>query len=100
MNQIQNKNNIKITQKDLQEIYGKDWKFFQEKIIPNCYCHTCKGPYNATIIDYEISLNDINDVILKGKCKKCGNPVNRYLETGEVYDYAIEDIRRYYKKIS
>ena len=82
MNQINSKNNIEITKEDLQKIYGKDWNFFLEKIVHNCYCNVCKGPYNATIVDYKVFLNDINDVILKGKCKTCGNRVNRYLETG------------------
>jgi len=87
---------LQLTQEQLKKIYGKDWEFFCEKILNNCYCGNCKGPYNATIVAYEIFLNDINDIILKGKCQTCGNPVNRYLETGEVAEYAevIEKVKK------
>lgn len=90
------KKELKIAQEDLKKIYGKDWKFFQEKILSNCYCHTCKGSYNATIVDYKIFINDLNDTILKGKCKICSTSVNRYLETGEVYAYEerIEEVKK------
>jgi hypothetical protein len=100
MNQIQNKNNIQITQEDLREIYGKDWTFFQKKIVTNCYCTKCKGLYDTTIIDYKVFLTEINDILLKGKCKTCGNSVNRYLETGEVdaYEDVLEAVRKNYKK--
>lgn len=87
---------FKITQENLKKIYGKDWNFFQEKILNNCYCGSCKGPYNAMIVDYEVYLNDLNDIILRGNCKTCGNPVNRYLETGEAPEYVavIEKIKK------
>ena len=32
-------------------------------------------------------MNDLNDVILDGKCAVCGDPVNRYTETGENEEY-------------
>ena len=90
-----NKKQVKITKEDLKNIYGGDYHFFQEKIISNCFCGHCKSPYNSTIVNYEIFLHSSNDVILKGFCKKCGNPVNRYLEMSEVdkYKEAIKKIR-------
>ena len=92
---MSNKKQIKITKEDLLNIYGDDYHFFEEKIISNCYCGKCNSPYNSTIINYEIFLHQSNDVILKGFCKKCRNPVNRYLELGEVdkYKKEIEKIR-------
>lgn len=95
---MSNKKQIKITKENLVAIYGKDYRFFEEKIIPNCYCHKCKTLYRSTIVNYEIFLNDLNDVILIGFCAKCGNSVNRYLETGEVerYQEAIEQIKKKY----
>lgn len=97
---MSNKSQIKITKEDLISIYGKDYHFFEEKIIPNCYCGKCKTPYQSTIINYEIFLNDLNDIILEGFCAKCGNPVNRYLETGEVekYQKMIEKIKEKYSR--
>lgn len=97
---MSNKKQIKITKKDLIATYGKDYHFFEEKIISNCRCVECKTPYTSTIINYEIFLNDLNDIILKGFCAKCGSPVNRYLETGEVDKYlpGIRQIRRKHTK--
>ena len=78
---MSNKKQIKITKEDLVAIYGSDYRLFEEKIIPNCYCGSC---HISTIVNYEVYLNDLDDIILKGFCAKCGKPVNRYLETGEV----------------
>ena len=90
-----NKRQIKITKKDLVKIYGDDYHFFEEKIISNCYCGFCRTPYNSTIVNYEIFINPTNDIVLKGFCKKCGNSMNRYLETSEVtkYNKEIKKIR-------
>jgi len=90
-----NQRQIKISKENLANIYGEDYHFFEEKIISNYFCSHCKSPYNSTIINYEIFLHKSKDVILKGFCKKCGNPVTRYLEMSEVekYNEAIEKIR-------
>lgn len=93
---IVNKKQIKITKEELINIYGDDYHFFEEKIIPNCFCSNCKSPYNSTIVNYEIFLHSTNDIVLKGFCKKCGNSVNRYLEMSEVekYNEAINKLRK------
>ena len=84
---MSSKKQIKITKEDLITIHGKDYPLFEEKIIPNCYCGKCKTPYQSIIVNYEIYLNDLNDIILEGFCAKCGNRIGRYLETGEVPEY-------------
>ena len=94
------KKQIKITEDDLKIIYGDDYKFFKSKIIPNCFCHTCPpSKYDATIVDYDIFLNDLNDVVLKGFCAKCGGKIARCLETGEAPEYLprIKKIKKKYK---
>ncbi len=98
---MSNKKQIKITKEDLVVIYGKDHHLFEEKIIPNCYCHMCKTSYQSTIVNYEIFLNDLNDLVLKGFCAKCGSRINRYLETGEVLEYQerIENIKENLQKV-
>ena len=80
-----------LTLPELKIVLGNDWDFFVEKIISNCFCHTCKGV--VTIVDYKISVNDLNDVILNGKCEVCRNSVNRYTETGENEEY-VKKIKR------
>jgi hypothetical protein len=72
------KKSIKITNEKLKHILGADWKNFEEKILPNCFCGRCGG--ETTIVDWEAELNDLNDIVLRGKCEKCGGMVNRYLE--------------------
>lgn len=96
-----NKKQIEITKEELIVIYGKGYHFFEEKIIPNCWCVKCRTHYKSTIINYEIFLNDLNDIVLKGFCAKCGNRVNRYLETGEVPEYQkrIENIKENLEKV-
>ena len=93
---MSNKKQVKITKENLVAIYGKDYPMFEEKIIPNCYCPTCKTPYKSTIVNYETFLNDLNDIILHGFCSKCGSRINRYLETGEVSEYQgrIADVKK------
>lgn len=81
---------------DLKLILSDDFIFFERKIVTNCYCRNCDGPYNSAITNYTIYLNDLNDIVLKGFCRKCGHPVNRYMETGEVAKYqdAIARVKR------
>jgi len=79
---MKRKAKTEITDQQLIEIIGEDWKDFQ-KILNNCYCSSCRDNYLTTIIDYKVFVDDLKDVVLKGKCKKCGGPVNRHIETGE-----------------
>ena len=99
MKSTSNEKKIKITNDDLVAIYGKDYPLFEEKIIPKCYCHTCQTQYQSTIVRYEIFLNDLNDIILKGFCVKCGSRLNRYIETGEVPEYQ-ERIKKINQKLT
>ena len=94
------KKQVKITIDNLKEIYGEEFAEFEEKILPNCYCGKCGD--EMTIVSFEIFLNDLNDVILRGFCTKYGHPVNRYVETGEVpeFEKRIGEIRnKYIRKI-
>lgn len=52
-------------------------------IITKCYCGQCQDGYDSTIINYSIRLNEIGDLELDGVCKKCGNKMGRYIESGE-----------------
>jgi predicted metal-binding protein len=81
------KNKVEITESDLKSILGNDFLDFEKKVISNVYCGNCDSPYSSTTINYHIFLNDLNDIILEGFCKKCGHPVSRYVEAGEVTKY-------------
>ncbi len=84
-----------ITKTQLQTILGKNCELFAEKILPNCLCNKCNCV--VEIVDYKIFLNDLNDLILKGKCALCGARVNRYVETGED-KIAVKKIKKILKK--
>ena len=48
----------------------------QQLLINNVFCSRCGV---TTIIDYSMN-NDRFGILLKGKCKKCGNKVTRLIE--------------------
>ena len=56
--------------------WAKVPKKFQEELIRNVFCSTC---LETTIIDYTLH-DDKFGVVLKGKCKKCGENVARLVE--------------------
>ena len=99
---IKNKKLLKITEEDLKFIHGKDYEFFQRKVLPNCFCYPCvkNGKRTVKIMNYEIFINDLNDVELQGFCDDCGGPVGRYSETGEVEETAkrVKKVRKKYDK--
>lgn len=74
---------MKITKEQLKYILGDDWGFFEEKILTNCFCGNCLGEECATMVDWQASLDNFNDVVLRGKCAECGRPIRRVLERGK-----------------
>ena len=48
----------------------------QEKLLENVFCSKC---HVTTIIDYKLTSSD-PDIVLKGKCQKCGGNVARLIE--------------------
>ena len=69
----------KIIDFDAMQKWNNTPEEFQQKILNNVFCGKCRG--STTIIDYEIT-NSVHDILLEGKCKKCGNKVARLLESG------------------
>lgn len=60
---IKKQTDIMITEDDLRYILGDNYQDFKDKIITNVWCNNCSQNYSATIIDYLIELNDLNDVV-------------------------------------
>lgn len=73
----------------LQVLSRSDLEIFAN----NVFCPDCIEP---KIVDYEESIfvNDLFDIILKGKCSECGKPVGRYIETGED-DEIVKKLRKF-----
>lgn len=89
------KKELPLTLTQLKIILKNDWNFFEEKIIPNCFCNVCLRV--VKIVNFKIVVNDLYDVILKGECFGCGNFVNRYVETGENREY-VKGIKKVFKE--
>lgn len=51
-------------------------KEMRERLIRNVFCPTC---FETTIVNYSV-LDDQYGILLKGKCKTCGNDVARLVE--------------------
>lgn len=83
-----------ITPHQVEEVFGDDLSMFK-KIKKNVYCGRCVDNYVTTITDYRVYILANYDLILRGKCQKCGNAVVRVLETSEVEKY-----RRIIERIS
>jgi len=49
---------------------------FRKKVLNNVFCGKC---YTTTIVDYSFKAEK-GGVLIKGKCKKCGGDVARYVE--------------------
>lgn len=72
-----------ITPAQIKQIFGDEYPLFK-KIESNVFCGHCNDDHVTTIVDYHAYVLDNYDLLLKGKCKKCGSDVARVLETGEV----------------
>ncbi|MDC3415290.1 hypothetical protein NC797_18295 [Aquibacillus sp. 3ASR75-11] len=65
--------------KKAQELWNQIPEWAREKLIHNVFCTSCSGV--TTIIDYEIEMAGFReDIVLRGKCQKCGHEVARYIE--------------------
>jgi hypothetical protein len=78
---------VKITKEDAEYILGKDADFL--KVAENnVFCSDCyeKTKKPVTIVNYDIYVDDLGGIVLRGFCKECGKPVGRYIESGEKPD--------------
>jgi hypothetical protein len=71
---------IELNQWEFQLVMGEAWEN-RNIFIENIFCE-CESP-KKQLIDFKVYLNDINDIILKGKCSECKTIAARYIETGE-----------------
>lgn len=71
---------VEITESELKLVLG-DSANRLDLYLNNIFC-SCSAA-DKKLVDYKIYLNDLNDVILKGKCSGCMTIASRYIETGE-----------------
>ncbi len=76
---------IEISKQEAILLFDESEEIYN-RLIKNAFCSNCQGSIGnkvTEIINYKIYLESSNDVVIKGKCKKCQNPVARFVETGE-----------------
>ena len=74
---------IELNQWEFRLIMGESWPH-SDLFFDNYFCD-CKNS-NRRLIDVKIYLNDLNDILLKGRCSACKSLAARYIETGEIED--------------
>jgi hypothetical protein len=56
--------------------WNKMPKDIQKRILDNVFCSNC---YVTTIVDYTMS-DEEHEIVIKGKCKKCGKDIAHVVE--------------------
>ena len=74
---------IQITEDELKFIVEDEFDQIVDLARNNSFCSRCHGKNKVEMIDYELMLNDLNDVVFQGKCKSCNGKIARYVEIGE-----------------
>ncbi len=83
---------IEINLDDVRLIMGHRFEKDYQRLIQTAYCAGCGSDYRAHMHVQRYWLNHLGDIILEGYCRKCGQRVQRYAETGVFpasYDQAM-----------
>jgi hypothetical protein len=73
---------IPISENDLRFIVEDEFDQIVDLARNNSFCSRCHGKNKVEMVDYTLTLNDLNDVIFQGKCKSCKGKIARYVEIG------------------
>lgn len=74
---------VSITEKELRTIVDNEFDQIIELAKYNSFCSNCNGETKVEMVGYDLFLNELNDVVFRGKCKSCGKHIARYIEIGE-----------------
>ena len=85
---MKSKTKTEIALSQIKQIFKDDYSLF-ERLEKNVFCGCCSGDHITIIVDYRAYILNNLDLLLQGKCKKCGHDVGRVLETGEVEKYRV-----------
>lgn len=79
---------LKINRFQLAVLLEKEEKYFCNLVIENnVYCSECRGAAKNGVDVKEIYLTELNDIIIRGNCRKCGGEVARIFEFGEKKEF-------------
>ncbi len=98
---LPDKGQIKINLRDLKTILGEDFHIFETETLSNCWCYKCNAKKGRSkIVNFQVFLNDLNDIVLRGFCAICDSRIDRYVEISEAEKYTkiIDRLRKDAKK--
>jgi len=72
-----------ITREELLLIF-KGQEDLLEMYVANIFCLCSEN--QKKLVDYKAYVNDLYDIVLRGKCDQCHEIAARYIETGERKD--------------
>ena len=85
---------IKLSRFQLYDLLNKEEiEDFKYLLKHGVYCTTCGGICSKGVINFTVSLNWLNDIMIEGECAVCGQKVARIMEFGEnksFFDKAME----------
>jgi hypothetical protein len=73
---------IIITAADLRYIVEEGYDAIVDLAKYNSYCSNCTTKYEVGMIDYSLEIDYLNDVVFKGRCKRCAAKIVRVVEIG------------------
>jgi hypothetical protein len=77
------KEEIEITNFELEGIFRVS-KIPLSFYLSNIFCFDCSDNPTKQLIGYRASINNLNDIILDGRCSSCNQIASRYIVTGGV----------------
>jgi len=83
---------IKISMEDVALIMGRNFRRDYQEALHSATCPYCQKLNQASIEVESCWLNSAGDIILEGPCQKCGQHLERYVDTGihpQQYDQAM-----------
>ncbi|KGE84859.1 hypothetical protein [Phaeodactylibacter xiamenensis] len=80
---MEKKIEILIGVDELRFIVEDEFDQIIDLVKHNSFCSNCNEKTKIEMIEYDLSLNELNDVVFRGKCKSCGKNIGRYVEIGE-----------------
>ncbi|MCI5136934.1 MAG: hypothetical protein D3922_00635 [Candidatus Electrothrix sp. AR1] len=76
-----NINTNELFSQEALERWGKIEEWAQEKILANVWCNNCRSPVSILLKSAEMVQDDL---VLCGKCKRCGHDACRVVEPEDI----------------
>ncbi len=85
-----NKSEIELTVIQVESLLDEELKKNLHYILKNgVYCATCQKICEEGVSVEKVSLNNLNDIKIQGKCNACNGKVTRIVEFGEDNNFYI-----------